>query len=58
LDIVQTLCNESEPIVRDEAVKAIKLISENMNSTQIKNTLHPLVTNLSKISVWGKMSSI
>jgi pantothenate kinase len=54
----QILSHETETVVREEALKSIKLISENMNPQHIKTSLLPMLNSLIVTQNFqGKMSS-
>jgi pantothenate kinase len=58
LQILEKLSHETETVVREEALKSIKLISENMNPQHIKTSLLPMLNSLIITQNFqGKMSS-
>jgi len=58
LQILEKLSHETETVVREEALKSIKLISENMNPQHIKTSLLPMLNSLIVTQNFqGKMSS-
>jgi len=46
LQLLEKLANETETVVREESVKSIKLVVENMNPQHIKNSLLPMLNNM------------
>jgi len=58
LQILEKLAHEMESVVREEAIKSIKVIAENMNPQHIKTSLLPMLNSLITTQNFpGKISS-